>query len=151
MLKMNLLRNVFEDVTGLANFSVYGAIALVFLILGKFEQFWQLLAAGILLYAIVLPLRTLKFHDRPKKESYSGWFSKFQANTLVSIHAARAIIMAFVLSAYFEYNIILVALLSLAALGVGISRLVLQKHRLEDVVTGFIVGFVCSAIILYLI
>ena len=114
--------------------------AAIFFLTGNMKQFYQIIIAFALLYAIVFPIRTIWFKSRPKSEPHHDLISKFTANTLVSIHSARAFMLAAILSAFFEYKIAFLVLFSIAVLMVCSSRLLIGKHRPIDIATGLLVG-----------
>ena len=86
-----------EEMSVFGSYVTYLLVTLAFLALGKIEQVLQLIVAIALFYAVVFPIRTIFFKDRPKKEPHHDLISKFTANTLVSIHSGRSLILAAVL------------------------------------------------------
>ena len=141
-----------KDVSALGGIPLYSAITILFVLLGHFEQAYQLILGIVILYAIAIPVRLTWFKERPKKESRAGdWISKFNTNSLISLHAARALIAAFVLAAFFEYQIYLTILFAAIVLIVSAARIQLQRHRWEDIATGLLVGLVCTVVALYFI
>jgi membrane-associated phospholipid phosphatase len=141
-----------KDVSALGGIPVYAAIAVVFLLLGHLEQFYQLILAIVILYAAAIPVRMFWFKDRPRRETHGGDFiTRFNANSLISLHSARALILAFVLSSFFAYKIPLVILFAAIVLAVAAARIAMQRHKWDDIVTGLIAGLVCSVIALYFI
>lgn len=140
-----------EEMSVFGSYVTYILVALVFLALGKIEQVLQLAAAIALFYAIVFPIRTIFFRDRPKKEPHYDLISKFTANTLISIHSARALMLASVITAYFSYKPAFIAFSILAVGMVCISRFLLGKHRPIDIAAGLLVGAGISLFILALV
>ena len=139
-----------EDISGLAGNPICMFAALAFLLIGKTTQFLQIVLALLLVYAIVIPIRYVWFKPRPKPMRWNTFLERFEANSLVSVHTARATILAFVFSMYFGQigvGILFAALIPLVAA----SRILLQKHRLEDLILGFLVGAGVSLLVLTLI
>lgn len=139
-----------EDISGLAgNPAVIVTIIALFLT-QHMEQFMQLLVAFMLIYAIVFPIRMIWFKPRPKKMSYDSHnpFQKFEANCLISVHTARATIMAFVLAMMFSGNLAIQALFFAFIPFVGASRVALQKHPIYDVIIGFLLGAGIAVLVL---
>ncbi|MCX6774947.1 MAG: phosphatase PAP2 family protein, partial [DPANN group archaeon] len=128
-----------QDISGLAGNPICIFAALAFLLIGKTAQFLQIVLALLLVYAIVIPIRYVWFKPRPKPMRWHTFLERVEANSLVSVHTARATILAFVFSMYFgqlSVGILFAALIPLVA----VSRILLQKHRLEDLIFGFLVG-----------
>jgi putative flippase GtrA len=137
-----------EEMSAFGGYAIYLFIALGFLLTSKVEQFLQLIIGFALLYAIVFPIRTIFFKERPKKEPHHDIISKFTANTLISIHSARSVILAVVLISFFNFKPLLVALFALAIALACLSRYLLKKHRPIDIAAGLLVGFLIAAIVL---
>jgi len=141
-----------KDISALGGIPLYSVIALLFIITENLEQFYQLILAIVILYAIAIPVRMFWFRDRPHKEAHGRDFmTRFNANSLISLHVARSLILAFVLASFFEYEITLVVLFSAIVLAVSAARVVMQRHKWEDIATGLITGLVCSVVALYFI
>lgn len=137
-----------QEMSVFGSYVTYAFVAAVFLLASHLKQFYQLLVAILILYAIVFPIRMLFFKDRPKKESHHDWISKFTANTLISVHSARALILASVIMAYFGFKPAFIALGALAVGMVAVSRYLLRKHRIEDIAIGLLVGAGIALLIL---
>jgi membrane-associated phospholipid phosphatase len=137
-----------EEMSVFGSYVTYLLVTLAFLALGKIEQVLQLIVAIALFYAVVFPIRTIFFKDRPKKEPHHDLISKFTANTLVSIHSGRSLILAAVLMAYFSFKPAIIILCALAVGMVCISRYLLRKHRPIDIAAGLVVGAGISLLVL---
>jgi len=81
-------------------------------------------------------------------EPHHDWISKFTANTLISIHSARAVILASVVIAYFSFKPVIIVLGIAAIAMAGLSRYLLRMHRLIDVAAGLLVGVGISVLML---
>lgn len=103
--------------------------------------FYPLLKGLLLIYAVTVPIKLLVFRNRPKKMKHRHLWEKFEASSFPSVHSARAIFLALVLSFRFS-NAALSALMFLAAVMVMYSRIHLEKHFWSDVGGGMIIGIV---------
>jgi len=137
-----------EEMSVFGSYVTYFLIALGFLLTSHTKQFYQLIIAFAILYAVALPIRIVWFKNRPKMEPHHDLISKFTANTLVSIHSARAVILASVLIVYFNFKPLIIALLALAVAMVCLSRFLLRKHRPIDIATGLLAGVLISLVVL---
>ena len=139
-----------QEMSVFGSYVFYLFIAVGFLLTNNnhLQQFYQLIIAFALLYAIVFPIRMVWFKNRPKMEPHHDWISKFTANTLISVHVARAVMLAFVLIAFFQYKPAFIALGAFAIAMVSLSRYVLRKHRLIDVAAGLLIGSLIGLVVL---
>lgn len=144
--------SLLQDISGLAGLPSLAFVALAFLLTKQFEQFFQLAIALAALYVVAFPVRTIWFRDRPKKEHYvaGNLLQKYSANSLLSVHTARATILAFVLAAFFNQFLISILFAALI-LAVAASRFLLKKHHISDIFTGFLVGAGVSLLVLVVI
>jgi len=141
-----------KDIAALGGIPIYLVVTGLFVLLGHLEQAYQLVLGILVLYAIAIPVRMTWFKDRPKKEMRgSDFISRFNANSLISLHAARSLIIAFVLASFFEYQIYLTIFFAALVLLVSAARMMMHRHRWEDITTGLLVGLACSIVALYLI
>ncbi|MGC8884936.1 MAG: phosphatase PAP2 family protein [Candidatus Nanoarchaeia archaeon] len=131
-----------------------GKVFLLFLVLflaltAHIKEAIQIILAFILIYAIVIPIRALKFKPRPNPMQWSNFLEKFCANSLISIHTARATVIATILSTYFS-SVAIGAFFYIMVLLVALSRYALGKHKIEDLIFGFLLGLGVSALVLSL-
>ncbi len=137
-----------QEMSVFGSYVTYLFIALGFLLTSHITQFYQLIVAFAILYAIVFPIRMVWFKNRPKMEPHHDWISKFTANSLISIHTARAVILASVLLSYFSFKPMFMALGALMIAMVCISRYLLRKHRPMDIAAGLLVGSLIATVVL---
>jgi membrane-associated phospholipid phosphatase len=138
-----------EELSVFGSYVTYLFIAIGFLLTNTHtKQFYQLIIAFAILYAIVFPIRMVWFKNRPKMEPHHDWISKFTANSLISIHSARAVILASVLLSYFSFKPVFIALGALVIAMVCISRYLLRKHRPIDIIAGLLIGSLIAAVVL---
>lgn len=137
-----------QEMSVFGSYVTYAFVAVFFLLTSHLKQFYQLAIALVVLYGIVFPIRMLFFKDRPKKEPHHDWISKFTANSLISVHSARALMLASIIAAYFSYKPIIIVLGALAVGMVAVSRFLLRKHRPIDIAAGLLVGAGISLLVL---
>jgi len=133
------LEETLRDTTALGGNAVYGMVALMFLLTGDTETFVYLALALILLYAIISIVRLLFFRVRPDKQKYAGFFTKIDAGSFPSLHSARATALAIVTGVAFP-DFAIRAVLALGVLAVVVTRVVLKRHYITDVIAGVALG-----------
>lgn len=138
-----MLEEVLRDTTALGGLAVYGFITVLFFAIGKTETSIILIIAFIISYAIVSLIRLIFFRKRPKKQKYKSWITKIDAGSFPSIHSARAAILAFVLWTIFP-QILVKVLLVLSVLAVIVTRVMLKRHYIGDVVGGVVLGLLVA-------
>jgi undecaprenyl-diphosphatase len=120
-------------------------ISLLFLILIFFIDlniFYNLFLVFVIAHIIVVVIRIFYFKERPIKIKHNNFFMKIYASSFPSMHAMRAIIIAYFLST-FNLNVFLI-FYWLIALLVCYSRIYLKKHYFSDVLVGALFGFLIS-------
>lgn len=135
------LDEVMRDTTAMGGLAIYGFVAVLFLLVGRADVFAQLLVGVVLLYAIIAAIRLLFFKVRPDRQRYKGIFTKIDAGSFPSMHSARATVLAIILAQFFT-NPLARALLVLGVLGVVVTRVLLKRHDVTDVIGGVVVGAV---------
>lgn len=139
----------FRDITSFASLWWYLTISLVFLITKNYDIFLRLASGLLLIYFIVVVIRTFYFKNRPKKYSYNSYMEKLDASSFPSLHSARAVFMSIVLMIFFD-NVFLSALLAALVIITAYSRIQLRKHDLIDVLAGVVVGIVVYSIVIFI-
>jgi membrane-associated phospholipid phosphatase len=142
------LDEVMRDTTALGGLAVYGFAALLFLLLGEARIFWLLVIGLVLCYAIISPIRLIFFRRRPDKQQFSGVFTKIDASSFPSMHSARSTVLAIVLTQAFPQPSVR-ALLALGVLAVVVTRVLLKRHFVSDVIGGVVVGAVVGWLTLF--
>ncbi|MBI2970968.1 MAG: phosphatase PAP2 family protein [Candidatus Aenigmarchaeota archaeon] len=98
------------------------------------------LAKGLLLiYAVCVPLKFLRFRERPTRMKHASFWEKFEASSFPSVHAVRVTFLAAALGFRFGNPALSVFLLALAFL-VTYSRVFLKKHYWSDAIAGVVIG-----------
>ena len=142
------LDEVMRDTTAFGGLAIYGFIALLFLLLGSVDVFVQFAVGIILLYAVILAIRMIFFKKRPDKQKFKGWLTKLDAGSFPSMHSARSTVLAILLAQVFTQPLIR-GLLVLGVLSVIVTRVMLKRHYVTDIIGGVIVGAVIGWLTLY--
>ena len=140
----------FRDMTSFGSLWWYFIFMLVFLISEKYAVFKESAMGLVIIYVIVVLIRTFYFKDRPKKYSYGNYIERLDASSFPSLHSSRATFLAMILIKFFN-NIFMSAFLVLLAIIVYYSRIRLKKHDFKDVLWGVVVGLIVYLIISYLL
>jgi membrane-associated phospholipid phosphatase len=111
------------------------------LVLGRYSLAAQFFLAVTLTWALFFPIRYVMFKPRPKKVKYHNLVERLDASSFPSLHAARSVMLAMILSQIFV-QLEVRALLWLFAFGVIWSRYHLKKHYIEDLAVGAVIGLV---------
>jgi len=133
------LDEVMRDTTAMGGLAIYLLVTIIFFLLGNTKAAAELIIALALLYAVIAVIRTIFFRKRPDRQKYSGFFTKIDASSFPSMHAARSAVLAIILAIVFPQNTIRI-LLIIAVLGVAYTRVRLKRHYESDVIGGLILG-----------
>ena len=139
-----------RDLTAFASLPVFGFLFLASLAIKRYDLAAQFFLAVVLTWALFFPIRYLVFRPRPKKLAYHNLLERLDASSFPSLHAARSVMLVLILSQLFvqlEARLLLWTL----ALGIMWSRLYLQKHRIEDLVVGSIMGLAIGYLLVVLV
>ena len=133
-----------RDTSALGGVAAYVALILAFLSLGKWLWAYQLAGGFGTCYAIAAVIRTLKFETRPDKTPEGkGWFSRIDASSFPSLHAARMFSLVVVLGSFF-HNIYFYIFLAAIAVIVAYLRIYLKRHYWWDSAGGAILGLLAG-------
>lgn len=128
-----------RDITSLA--SPLLLILVTFIVLGPSSIFYTLLIALLVNEIIGSVIKIIFPKKRPNKQTYNNLIEKIDAGSFPSIHASR--ITLTYLTLFSSTDIISIKIASiLVILLVIISRVLLKKHFIIDVIGGFIIGFI---------
>ena len=134
-------KSIIRDITTFGGTPFYIALIVFLLIINLTTAALDLLIAFIIIMAISIISRMIKFKDRPKKESYSSFVGKMEASSFPSVHSARSFFLAVYFAQFFNLTEMWI-LLIIAAIAVAWSRIKLLKHDLTDVSAGAILGII---------
>jgi membrane-associated phospholipid phosphatase len=132
---------IISDFTAMGGLVVYCFICLFFLIFGEFIVLLKLIMGFVLVYGIIITIRSVYFKDRPVKYVHTNYVEKMDASSFPSIHAGRSTILYLILIEFFN-NLYVSISLGILILLVCYSRIYLKKHDLKDVSAGIIVGLI---------
>jgi len=107
----------------------------------------KLFLALLLTWLITFLIRFFYFKRRPNRKTYKNLFQKLYNSSFPSVHAARAVVLAYFFSKIY-FNIVFVLGFWLIALLVCYTRIYLKHHYLIDVICGAFFGFLVSVFIL---
>ena len=129
----------FRDFSALGGVWIYLLAVVVFLIRKEYQLVKRLFVGLILLYIIVILIRSFYFKHRPNKLGYSSFIGKIDASSFPSQHSSRITFMSAVLAVYYNTTTFCIALAFIAIL-VIYSRVYLKKHDVIDVIAGIGIG-----------
>lgn len=144
-----ILTDIISDISAFGSLSFFWLIALIFLLTGHYTSFWFLALAHIIAYAVTAPLRVLFFRERPHKKAYHNWFEKIDAGSFPSMHAARSVILATGFFSLFSSAFVQGTIIALG-LFVCVTRAILKKHYVSDILAGIAIGGGASMILILL-
>ncbi len=131
------------------DFSALGSFPILFLFgLGLYSLNLSLGARvlwGLCVVDLLAALVKLAVHrPRPDGQTFANLIGRIDAGSLPSVHAARSLFMAVTVSGW--YPLLLPVALP-ACLLVGTSRVLLRRHRVTDVIAGYVLGAAVSLIL----
>lgn len=145
---MGLLGRFFDeavrDVSALGGFAFSG---LMFFVLGLWSYVnrgnftWLVIYFGghVALVVVTIVMRIVHFKDRPQRMIHHTFLEKIEASSFPSLHAARGMFCALVVGGILG-GVGWYVLMGFVGSVVGISRVVLRKHDVVDVVFGLMLG-----------
>jgi len=140
-----ILETFWRDLTSICSSPVCLFIVFLLWLFGNSRLSLMLLACLILSYLLAALIRIFYFKKRPIKQKYTGLFEKIDASSFPSVHSMRAAILL-VLFVDTYRNVFVIALFGALALLIPISRYILKKHYISDIIWGFIFGILLSGI-----
>lgn len=144
--KKRQLYDFFRDFSSLGNIWFYLIVVLFFMIFENKTIANKLLIGLVLIYFIVVIIRTFYFKERPNKYPYKSYIEKLDASSFPSLHSARIAFLSIIFIKHFN-NVFLTVLIIILAVIVAYSRIELKKHDLKDVLGGVVVGVVVNFIV----
>ena len=140
-----------RDITSIGGLPIIGLIFLLLVFLEKITIAKQFAVALIISEILIWGIRLVYFRKRPegKKDGFKNLYERIDESSFPSIHAARAAIIAFVLSQ--NLPVYPTILLWLTAIGICASRIYLKRHHLSDVLIGFPFGLTIAYLVVLFI
>lgn len=133
------IQEVLSDLTALGGLPVYVAVSLMFFALEQQQVFWQLLTGLVAGYVITFGIRFMYHKERPVRQPSRNVAEKIDAASFPSFHSTRATILAIILMNFF-LNPWITSLFAVGVVGVGVTRVVLKRHYISDVLVGILIG-----------
>ncbi len=131
------------DMTSLGSLPFYVLITVCLLSLGESTAFISLTISLILIYLVAIPIRLLFYKERPENKkrpkSYKHLIEKIDYASFPSIHSARIAAICSALGMLYR-NPFFLLFLGTTLILVMVSRVLLKKHDIIDVIAGAILG-----------
>lgn len=141
-----LFNNFWKRIAVYGRDEFYLFITLLFICFGYYQLGIKLILGLIISYLVVSILRLLFFRERPNKKMYDNIFEKIDASSFPSKHVVRVSILFMLIVLNFQ-NYLLSVLFFIVMFFVSISRLVLKRHHMSDVVFGVILGLLIGFVV----
>jgi membrane-associated phospholipid phosphatase len=124
------------SITFLGNTLVLAVIALA--AFGFSYRFFAAMAGLAAIEAICIFIKLAYFKERPNRQKFSNIIERLDASGFPSVHAARSVFVYLYLAVFAGLleRIVLIGIIA----AIGISRLLLKKHYLVDVLAGYALG-----------
>lgn len=129
----------FRDASALGSFLFLCVLAVFFLFIDYKISLIILIGLAIIEFVGAL-VKIFFYKARPNNQKFSNILEKIDSGSFPSIHSARVLLVALTLYPFFSSPIALL-LMTLSVILVGISRIVLNKHYILDVLAGYVFGF----------
>lgn len=143
----NVFVNDFSSLGGM----VFYCLMIIFMLVIRFYLLSLFLFVSlVVLFFIILTIRTIYFKPRPNKKGYKNLFERLDASSFPSVHAARIVSLLFFYIFNFNVNVMVLIFFSIVVLIVIYTRIKLRKHDIYDMIAGSFVGLI-SSYITYLI
>lgn len=139
----NFLKDQFHEITrDIATFGslLFTIAAIIFLYFINSRASLILLTTFIIIEIMGSLIKLIFNKIRPNKQRFTNILEKIDAGSFPSIHSTRVILIALSIYPLLSSTIALF-FLALVVILVGISRVVLKKHYVTDVIAGYIFGF----------
>lgn len=151
MRTVNWIVKVFlEQLTHLGGLVFYCIWLGLLLVAGQIQIFTGLLVSLIMVMGLGVIIRIIHFRNRPKPQRHANWLEKLDAASFPSLHAMRAVSLAFWGSLMLN-SIVGTVYLFLLALLVIASRVILKKHFISDVFWGAVFSLIINLIVWWLV
>lgn len=147
MIKNHLKKTFSEFIRDVTSLGDPFILVLISALLLGFTTSLLKIIIGLIIIELVCSLVKIIYHkERPLKQDFSNILEKIEAGSFPSIHSARSsfvFLFLFLISSSIWIKIISI----LAILLVGFSRIVLKKHYLFDIISGYVIGVSLSIIL----
>ncbi|MDD5086866.1 MAG: phosphatase PAP2 family protein [Candidatus Nanoarchaeia archaeon] len=142
----NITDIFFKQITDFGGFFFYFLILGTCLFLNELDLFFNLFLSFIFVMALGILIKLVYFKDRPKKQKATNLFEKLDASSFPSVHAMRAVSLAFWLSLFFNNTVFTIYCFAIAIM-VMYSRIYLKKHYFIDILGGILFSGIINILI----
>jgi len=136
---LGLKKEIWHQISAFGGIALSGFAIVFSFLMGYRLLSYQLVVEILLAFAIVVLIRSIYFRQRPDKTTYKSWLGKMDASSFPSMHAIRVFGLATIISINFPKPAI-IALSLLIASAVAVSRVIMKRHHISDVLVGSILG-----------
>ena len=136
-----------RDLTSFGNPIVLLIVSIIFL--GINIKIISIIIGLITVELFCIIIKYFLHRERPKKENYENTIERINAGSFPSLHSARS---SFVFSSLLLISTVLSQKIFflILILIVGITRILMKKHYISDVIAGYIIGIGFSLLFNYL-
>ncbi len=133
---LNQWDEVVRDFTALGDPIILLILLLIFA--GALSGLWLIILLWLLIEAIGIAIKLTFFKDRPKKMEKRNLLEKLDAGSFPSMHTSRSAFLYLVLFVLVQnpFSYLFIAL----SIIVGVTRVLLKKHYIKDVIAGYVLG-----------
>ncbi len=136
-----LFLRFYKDITIFGGTYFYILILTITIILKQYNNAIKLTIAWILITLLSITIRYFYFKPRPKIKKYNNIIEKIDASSFPSMHAGRSTILFLFLTTIIK-NPPLQILILFIWINILLSRIILKKHYIIDVIAGTILGII---------
>lgn len=142
--EVNTLADMFREegvheITSLGGTSLYVAVFLVLLLIGREDRAAVVAIGYIISLLIAVILRQVRFKPRPAPRSFRTHLGRLWASSFPSLHAMRAFLFAVVFAGW-TGTVVAYPFFLVLAVSVAWSRVKLRMHHPTDVIAGGAMG-----------
>lgn len=145
------LKNISEE--AIRDFTSFGNPFLLLIISAMFVGITTRLsyiALGLLSIEVLCwIIKYFYYKKRPKEEAHSNIPERINAGSFPSLHSARSsfvFVSLFMLTDNLIFKILFITLIAI----VGLTRILLRKHYLSDIIAGYVIGILTSITLKFL-
>jgi len=150
LLPKRMLMEQVQAVSGLGTFVFNVILVFIFVLTKNFSVALSLFLSLVFIMFVGFFVKFFFFRPRPDKQKFRSLLEKVDASSFPSVHAARAVAVLVILGLFF-HSFFWWFFLSVLAFLVGLSRIILKRHRLIDVLAGFVLGFLVGFLVCFLV
>ncbi len=135
-------KEIFQDLSSPGSFFVYALVVIAFFVSGDQQFALQLFTAAFSVSAAIYVIKLFYYKprpDNPKKIRHKDIFIRLNESSFPSIHAARASLLGIAFISRYE-NLMAIIFAVFIIASVSISRVMLKRHYMSDVVAGIVLG-----------